>query len=108
MLTLIEHHAKQGTAMENFDEQYQVIAEEIRELKLKKLKLAKEQKLTESYDQRVENVDRCIGKVSYKIGEFDDDLVRRLLERVSVVNEDKIEIRFKSGIVMEQRVTYDE
>lgn len=108
MLTLIEHHAKKGTVMEDFDEQYQTMAEEIRDLKLKKLKLAKEQQLAESYDQRVEDVDRCIGKVSCKIGEFDDDLVRRLLERVKVINENKIEIQFKSGIVMEQRVIYDE
>ncbi|WP_097015331.1 hypothetical protein [Anaerocolumna aminovalerica] len=77
-------------------------------MKLNKLKLVQDQKLAEIYDQRVEDVDRCIRKVSCKIGEFDDDLVRRLLERVTVVNEDKIEIRFKFGIVMEQRVPYDE
>lgn len=108
MFTLIENHAKQGAVMEDFEEQYQEIAAGIRELKLKKLKLVQEQKLGESYGQRVEDVDHCIGKVSCKIGEFDDDLVRRLLESVKVVNGDEIEIQFKSGIVMEQRVACDE
>lgn len=108
MLTLIENHAKQGAAMEDFDEQYQEIAGGIRELKLEKLKLVQEQKLGESYGQRVEDVDHCIGTVSCRIGEFDDDLVRRLLENVRVMNGDKIEIQFKSGIVMEQRVDADE
>lgn len=108
MLTLIENHAKQGAAMEEFEEQYQEIAAGIRELKLKKLKLVQEQRLGESYGQRVEDVDHCIGKVNCRIGEFDDDLVRRLLESVKVMNGDKIEILFKSGIVMEQRVGSDE
>lgn len=35
MLTLIEENAKQGSVNENFDEQYQNIAEKIRDLKLK-------------------------------------------------------------------------
>lgn len=108
MLTLIENHARQGAAMEDFEEQYQEIAAGIRELKLKKLKLVQEQKLGENYGQRVEDVDHCIGKVNCRIGEFDDDLVRRLLENVKVMNGDKIEIQFKSGIVMEQRVACDE
>ena len=60
MLTLIENHAKQGAAMGDFEEQYQEIAAGIRELKLKKLKLVQEQKLGESYGQRVEDVDHCI------------------------------------------------
>jgi len=33
---------------------------------------------------------------------------RGLLKSVKVISEDKIEIRFKSGIVMEQRVAFDE
>lgn len=45
MLALIEKHAKQGAAMEDFEEQYQEIAAGIRELKLKKLKLVQEQKM---------------------------------------------------------------
>ncbi len=108
MLTLIENHAKQGAAMEDFEEQYQEIAAGIRELKLKKLKLVQEQKLRENYGRRVEDVDHCIGKVSCRIGEFDDDLVRRLLESIKVMNGSKIEIQFKSGIVMEQRIACDE
>lgn len=108
MLTMIENHAKQGASMEDFEEQYQEIAAGIRDLKLKKLKLVQEQKLGENYGQRVEDVDYCIGNVSCRIGEFDNDLVRRLLESVKVMNGDKIEIQFKSGIVMVQRVAYDE
>lgn len=36
-------------------------------------------------------------KTSYLKREFDDDLVRMLLQTVRVINESKIEIQFKSG-----------
>ncbi|WP_242945290.1 hypothetical protein [Hespellia stercorisuis] len=43
-------------------------------------------------------------KANYLKKEFDDDLVRRLLQTVKVINENKIEIQFQSGIVMTQRL----
>lgn len=47
-------------------------------------------------------------KTSYLKREFDDDLVRRLLQTVKVINESKIEIQFKSGIVMMQQIDLED
>lgn len=47
-------------------------------------------------------------KTSYLKREFDDDLVRRLLQSIRVINENRIEIQFKSGIVMMQRIDGEE
>ena len=44
--------------------------------------------------------------LTYEVREFDDDLVRRLLQTIRVINEDTLEIQFKSGIVMKQRLPY--
>lgn len=108
LLTSIEDIAKQGFVTEDFGEQYQSMDEEIRDLKTKKQKSVQEQKLAFDYEQRMESMDHCIGKVNCRLGEFDNDLIRRLLQSVRVINEDKIEIHFKSVIVLEQRVGYDE
>lgn len=108
MLTLIEENAKQGSVNENFDEQYHSIAERIRDLKLKKLKLTQENRLAETFSQRIEDVDHCLMETSCTVGGYDDELVRRLLQSVKVISEDKMEIQFKSGIVMQQRVAYGE
>lgn len=37
--------------------------------------------------------------------QFDDDLVRRLIQSIKVINENKIEIHFKSDIVMKQDIS---
>lgn len=106
MLTLIEENAKNGSITEDFDEQYQRIAEQIKDLKQKKLELVREQKMAENFQQRLDDMDTCLKKTTYEVREFDNDLVRRLLQNIKAVKDDLIEIQFKSGIVMNQRISY--
>lgn len=106
MLALIEENAKQGSITEDFDERYKRIAEQINDLKQKKLELAREQKMAANFQQRLDDMDACLKKTTFEVGEFDNDLVRRLLQSIKAVKDDLIEIQFKSGIVMNQRVSY--
>jgi DNA invertase Pin-like site-specific DNA recombinase len=106
MLTLIEENAKQGSITEDFDEQYHRIAKQISDLKQKKLELVREQKMAENFQQRLDDMDACLKKTTCEVREFDNDLVRRLLQSIKAVKDDLIEIQFKSGIVMNQRVSY--
>jgi len=108
LMGLIEENARQGAVDENFDERYREISEEIRGLKVKKLKMVQEQKLAVGYDQRLEDMDRSLKRVSSEVKTFDEGLIRRLLERIKVINEGRIEVHFKSGIVMKQRIDYYE
>lgn len=106
MLALIEENAKQGAITEDFDERYKRIAEQINDLKQKKLELMREQKMTANFQQRLDDMDACLKKTTCEVREFDNDLVRRLLQSIKAVKDDLIEIQFKSGIVMNQRVSY--
>ena len=103
---MLLENAKKGSLTEDFDEQYQRIAEQIKDLKQKKLDLVQERKRAESFQQRVTDMDACLKKTTCEVREFDNDLVRRLLQNIRVINEELIEIQFKSGIVMKQRVSY--
>lgn len=49
-----------------------------------------------------------IKKVGYLKREFDDDLVRRLIQTVKVLNENWIEVQFQSGIVLRQEMLKEE
>lgn len=107
-MTLIEDSAKAECADEMFDKEYHAIADEIKGLKKKKAKLIRERQLAESYDQRMQDMESYMKKTSYLKREFDDDFVRRLLQTVRMINESKIEIQFKSGIVMTQRTDFED
>ena len=106
MMKLIEDSAKAESADEVFDKEYRIIADEIKELKKKKTKVVREWQLAESYDQRMKDMEGYMRKTNYLKKEFDDDLVRRLLRAVRVINESKIEIQFQSGIVMTQLIDF--
>lgn len=106
MLALIEENAKKGSLTEDFDEQYQRIAEQVKNLKQKKLDLVRKRRQAESFQQRVTDMDTCLKKTTCEVREFDNDLVRRILQNIKVINEELIEIQFKSGIVMRQRVSF--
>ena len=108
MMKLIEDSAKAESADEVFDKEYRIIADEIKELKKKKTKVVRERQLAESYDQRMQDMESYMRKTNYLKKEFDDDLVRRLLRAVRVINESKIEIQFQSGIVMIQRIEFED
>ena len=106
MLLLIERSAREECVDDEFDRAYQEITNQIKVLKKKRLKALKEKQLAEAYEEREAGLDGYVNKVSYLKREFDDELVRSLLERIAVVSEDKIEIQFRSGIVMTQRIDY--
>lgn len=104
---LIEESAKLDNANEEFDRQYREIAEQIKALKKKKSRWIREIQLVESYEQRTQDVDGYMNKTSSLKRQFDDDLVRRLLQSTKVIHENRIEIQFKSCIVMKQDILCD-
>ncbi len=106
MLALIEENARQGAVTEDFDERYKVISEQINALKQKKLELVREQNMAENFQKRLDDMDACLKKTTCEVRNFDNDLVRRLLQSIRAVKDDLIEIQFKSGIVLNQSVSY--
>lgn len=87
-----------------FDKAYRDIADEIKGLKQKRMKVLREKQLAEAYEDRKDGMEDYVRKTSYLKQQFDDELVRQLLQKIKVVNEDRIEIQFRSGIVVGQRV----
>ena len=106
MLALIEDSAKAECADEEFDKAYREIADQIKELKKKRANVIREKQLAEAYEQRVDEMGEYVKKTNYLKRQFDDALVRRLIKIIKVINSDKIEIQFHSGIVMTQRIDY--
>jgi len=104
LLDLIEESARNECADEVFDKAYRDIADEIKGLKQKRMKVLREKQLAEAYEDRKDGMEDYVRKISYLKQQFDDELVRQLLQKIKVVNEDRIEIQFRSGIVVGQRV----
>lgn len=108
MLDLIEESAGNQTTDTDFDKEYRIIADQMKEMKRKKARDIKECQLADAYEQRVQDMEKYIKKTSYLKREFDDELVRSLMKLVRVINENKIELHFQSGILITQGLDEDE
>lgn len=108
ILTLIEENAKQGAVAEDFDGEYKSISEKINELKQAKLKVVREKKQAENYKQKLTEMDSTLKTVKPQVREFDEDLVRRLINTIKVNKGERLEIQFESGIVMEHTIDHYE
>ena len=107
MVALIEENAREGTYSEEFDARYRAIAEEINALKEEQAEARRKRKLAEDYEQRVKDMDAFMESTTCQIPEFDNDLVRRLIDNIKVLSAEKLLIQFKSGILMEQEIRYE-
>lgn len=108
LLSCIEESAKRQVEAAEFEKEYRMLTEQLKELKQKKEKSRKEHQLADSYEQRVTDMEQYIKKMRVLQQEFDDELIRRLLKMVRVVNQNKIEIHFLSGIFMTQSLNGEE
>ena len=86
MLALIEENAKQGVVTEDFDERYQAISERINNMKQKKLELVREQKMAESFQQRLDDMDACLKKTTCEVSDSEAN-VEAFIERAKRYTE---------------------
>ena len=57
-------------------------------------------------EERLDEMESTIKTVRPQVREFDEDLVRRLINTIRVNRRERLEIQFESGIVIEQMVDY--
>ena len=107
MVALIAENAKTGSYTPEFDERYRTIAEEINALKEAQKTARNEKQMSDSYEQRIKDIDHYLSTRTCQIPEFDNDLVRRLISTIKVESSEKLLIQFQSGIVMEQEIRYE-
>ncbi len=104
MLTLIEANAKQGSISEEFDEAYKHLSEEIENLKQAKVEDIRKHNKAEQFESRLGEVDKLVGTINPEVVEFDEELVKRLIQGIKVHRNMKLTIQFHSGIVVEQKI----
>lgn len=106
LMKLMETGIKDGK--EDFEQEYDKIMRKMKGLQKARAQTAKENRLAESCQQRTADLEQYVKKTSWLQREFDEELVRRLIRVIKVVNENKLEIQFHSGIVLVQRMDFEE
>ncbi len=82
---------------------YEEVAEEIYRLREQKQNALVENADREGKRQRIAEMSDFLNEQSCELEEYDEQLVRRLIEKVTVFDE-KMNIEFKSGVEIEGRI----
>ena len=90
-----------GTIIEDsFDDEFRKMYIEEKELNNNIIKLKADSKLICNDLDGIESVLKVIKEIKFEITEYDDKLVRKLIECVRAVNKDTIEIIFKGSVAI--------
>ena len=98
MAELIQQQAQQNGDETAFEERCQVITAQIEALEMKQIKAASRGEKS----RKMEDIGRFLDKTNCILTEYNDKLVRQLIENINVVNARKVEVVFKSGIIVEK------
>ena len=83
--------------MELLHQDYELLGKEITRLREEKYQLQLEDTNREGIRQKVAELETFFGELDGEVTEYDDSLVRRLIERITVY-DDHFTVEFKSGI----------
>lgn len=98
MAELIQQKAQQGSNETAFEERCQAITAQIEALEMEQIKAA----CRGEKSRKMEDIEGFLDKTNCILTEYDDKLVRQLIQNINVVNARKIEVVFKSGITVEE------
>ena len=98
MAELIQQQAQQNGDETAFEERCQVITAHIEALEMKQIKESSRGRK----GRKMEEIGNFLDKTNCVLTEYDDKLVRQLIQNINVVNARKIEVVFKSGITVEE------
>lgn len=93
----LEELQKDLLKLANSKEDYNDIADEIYRLREERHKALAEEAGKKGSKQRLEDMEKFLNEQSTLLEEYDEQLVRRLIEKVTVY-DDKLTIEFKSGV----------
>ena len=93
----LEELQKDLLRLANSKEDYNDIADEINRLRKERHKALAEDAGKKGSKQRLEEMEKFLNEQSTLLEEYDEQLVRRLIEKITVY-DDKLTIEFKSGV----------
>ena len=101
MIGYVELNAKPDRDSLAYDSKFKKISREMKELQSHEIELSEKEKLKVNNAQRVKDLTEFL-ETNNIIKQFDNQLVRRLIQSVRVVSKEQVIIQFKSGLVVEK------
>lgn len=104
MLTLVNDVVASGEDMEAHEEEFRHISEETEQLKRRVKAIQEAMNKDDSYQDKLQQIQVAIDNREQHADEYDDSIVRQMIECIKVYPDKKLEIYFGGGYMMEEYV----
>lgn len=96
--------SKNGGGYMNYADDFKRITNEISSLRERKARLLEQQNLDFAANHRIQNAVDIFSTASAEITEWDESMIRQLIDSVKVLSADRIKVYFYGGIEVEQEL----
>ena len=104
MLQLVNQSIANGTTIDDMDGEFQQIAQEIEQLNRRLKAIQESHTANDNYDRKVQILSETIEQKKQHLNEYDDTLVRQMIECVRIHSDGKVEIIFGGGYTMGEQI----
>lgn len=101
MLDLVQVSAKSNSSADFFEDKFKEISDEIKELQERLQSHEQRQTAAQNISSRIGEIFALLESEDLNLTEYDEALVRRLIEEVKVLSEGKVLVVFNGGMEVE-------
>ena len=104
MITLVTHSVNTGNDIEVHESDFKEIADEITQLKNRINAIQDRITDDQSTKERLERIQQTMNERTKQQNDYDETIVRQMIECIKVYHDKRIEIIFGGGYVIEEKV----
>lgn len=105
MLNMVSESIKSGGDIEQNEDEFKSIHEEIEQLKGRIQAIQEKASLDENYETRLARIQDIIDDRQNNLNAYDDSIVRQMVECIKVYHDGRIEIIFGGGHMIEEQLS---
>ena len=104
MLSLVSESVNNGEDMESREQEFKEIADNIERLKRRIEAIRNSQTDTETAEARMQHIQKIMNERLATMDQYDDSIVRQMVECIRVYHDGKLEIVFGGGYEIEEHL----
>lgn len=104
LMGYVEMNARLGAEANDFDREYEKISSNIRKLQARKQEYGEMEAQRDSKRNRIKEMAEFLNAQTCLLRSYDEVTTRKLVERVTVISDKELLIRFKSGLEVRQEI----
>jgi predicted nuclease with TOPRIM domain len=104
MMTLVSENVKNGGSFDACEDQFRDLNEQISQLKGRIEAIRKGKIADNEYKKKLEKIDSVIDNRKAHQMEYDDSIVRQMIECIKVFPEGRLQVFFGGGIMIEEKL----